>query len=67
MAITLRAARANKDFTLDEAAKRIGVTKNTLWKWENGKAKPGIEYINKMLDTYGLRYEDIIFIPTEYT
>lgn len=67
MAITLKAARANKDLTLAEASQRIGVTKNTLWKWENGKAKPGIEYVDKLLNIYGMRYEDIIFIPSEYT
>ena len=34
MIITLKAARANKDLTLAEAAKLIGIDVKTLWNYE---------------------------------
>ena len=37
--ITLKAARVNAELTLDEAAERIGKSKQTIVNWENGKAE----------------------------
>ena len=40
MAITLKAARVNVGMTQEEAAKRIGVTANTISRWELGISAP---------------------------
>ena len=37
--ITLKAARVNAEMTQDEAAERMGKSKQTIVNWENGKAE----------------------------
>lgn len=63
MAITLKAARVNKNLSQSAAAKLIGVSESMLSKWENGKAFPSTKRIPKILDAYGVKYDDLIFLP----
>ena len=64
MAMTLRAARVNANLTQEQAAKLMGVSANTVSKWEIGKATPNIKRIPIICETYGLNgYDDIIFLP----
>ena len=67
MKITLRAARVNKGLRQNEAAKKIGVTRDTLRNWETGKSFPDAVKIKKIEDVYGVGYNDIIFLPKDYT
>ena len=63
MAITLKAARVNVDLTQEEAAKAIGVTQNTVYRWEKGVSAPHIKYIPKICEVYKLEnYNDVIFL-----
>lgn len=62
--ITLKAARVNRGLTQDEAAKLLGVSVSTLQKYEAGKSFPNVPTINKMEQIYGIKYEHIIFLPT---
>jgi DNA-binding XRE family transcriptional regulator len=65
MAMTLRAARVNVDMTQAQAAEAIGVTQNTIYRWENGISVPNFKYIPKICKAYKLNsYDDIIFLPT---
>ena len=62
MRITLKAARINAGFkTQEDAAKSIGVKKDTIYKWENGINLPNIKYIPIIEKAYGVTYNDIYF------
>lgn len=64
MKLTLRACRVNKSLTQKEASEYIGVNVETLKKWEKGKAFPSKpQYIDKICEVYGVKYDDINFIP----
>lgn len=64
MAMTLRAARVNAGLTQQEAAEKIGVTANTVSRWELGVSSPTFKYMRPICVAYGLNgYEDIIFLP----
>lgn len=63
MAITLRAARVNKDLTQKEAAEKLGISESTLVNYEKGKTFPSQPVIVKMEELYELSYNDIIFLP----
>ena len=64
--MTLKAARVNKDLTQKKAANLIGVNVSTLSKWENGTSCPTNKRIPKILEVYGVSYDDIIFLPSDY-
>lgn len=63
MAITLKAARANKNMMQQTAAHALGVTVDTLRNWENGKTFPTVPQIKKIEELYGVPYSDLIFYP----
>lgn len=65
--MTLKAARVNKSLTQKKAANLIGVNVSTLSKWENGMSCPTNKRIPKILEVYGVSYDDIIFLPSNYT
>ena len=59
--ITLKAARVNANMSRPEAAKKIGVSVDTLFNWENGKTFPNVPQIVKIEQAYGVSYSDISF------
>jgi len=64
--ITMKAARVNAGLTLDQAAKKIGVTKMTLINWEKGRTAPkpaDFEYLCKIYQMP----RDYIFLPGDLT
>ncbi len=64
MKVTLKAARINAGFTTQqEAADKIGVSKDTISNWECGKSFPDVPNIEKIEKLYGVIYADIIFLP----
>lgn len=63
MAMTLKAARVNKDMTQEEAAAAIGVSVSTLAKWEQYKAFPSTKQVADILEAYGADFDEIIFLP----
>lgn len=66
MAITLKAARVNKDLTQPQAAKMLGIAVSTLVNYEKGKSFPNVATIKKMETLYETTYDDIIFLPKIY-
>ena len=60
---TLKALRTNKNLTQAEAAKRLGISEYTLNNYENFKSYPDIPMIEKILNLYSVKYDDIIFLP----
>ena len=63
MAITLKALRVNAGYDQKTAAQFIGVTPETLGKWEQGKTFPNVPQITKIESLYGVNYADINFSP----
>ena len=56
--ITLKAARVNAEMTQDEAAERMGKSKQTIVNWENGKTP--IKYVDLM------KLSEIYSMPIQY-
>lgn len=63
---TLKTARDIKKLTQEEAAKLIGVSTDTLGNYERGKSYPDIPVLRKIEETYGIQYEQLIFLPLDY-
>lgn len=63
MAITLEAARVNAGYKQKEAAEKLGITPETLSRWEKGKSFPNVEQITAIEKLYNTTYADIIFCP----
>ena len=61
MAISLKALRVNAGLDQRKAAEQIGVTPETLGKWENGKTFPNVPQITKLENLYGVKFADIDF------
>lgn len=64
MAITLKAARVNRNMTQSEAAEKLGISKDTLRNWEQGKSFPDVKAIKQIETLYGLSYNEISFLPS---
>ena len=62
MKITIKAARVNAGYTLTEAAKLLGVNKDTLSNWERGATSPRLKSIEKLVKLYKCTPEDL-FMP----
>ena len=54
MKVTLKAARVNKGLTQNEAAKRIGITVDTLANYEKGKTYPDVPVLKRIEAVYGV-------------
>ena len=63
MRITLKAARTNAGLTQQEAAKRLGVTVDTIGNWERAKSFPNALQIRNIEEVYGVPYDGLIFLP----
>ena len=59
MRISIKAARVNKNLTQSELATALGVTKKTIWSWENGKAIPRVDKIEPLCNILGVGYDNI--------
>ena len=62
--ITLAAARVNAGLTQSDAAKKLGVTKQTLVGWEKGRSEPKIRQAQQLSDLYQMPLDNI-FLPTK--
>ena len=59
--ISLKAARVNAGKTLIEAAKSIGIGKDTLMKWEKNPGLVNPIFQKKISESYGLPIDFIFF------
>ena len=62
MRVTLKALRANKGMSQEEAAKVIGVSRYTWQNYERGKTFPDVPTIEKIEKKFNVTYNDIIFL-----
>ncbi len=63
---TLKTARELKGLTQEEACALIGISKDCLSNYERGKAYPDVPKIRKIEETYGIPYDQLIFLPIDY-
>ena len=61
LSISLKACRVNKNLTQVEAAKTLGISKQTLISYEAGRTFPDVPTIKKMEELYDVQYSDINF------
>lgn len=66
MRVTLKMARELKGMTQGEAAKKIGVSTDTLGNYERGKSYPDIPTLRRIEEVYGVPYDRIIFLPLDF-
>lgn len=62
----LKTAQEMKRYTQEEAAKRIGVSVDTLGNYERGKSYLDIPVLRKIEEVYGIPYEQLIFLLFDY-
>ncbi|MDE5621309.1 MAG: helix-turn-helix domain-containing protein [Ruminococcus sp.] len=67
MPITLKAARVNSGLNQTEAAKLIGVSRSTIMSWEKYHSFPNVIHLYAIERTYNVKYDDIIFLPSDYS
>lgn len=63
---TLRTAREKCKLTQEEAAKKIGISPDTLSNYERGRSYPDIPVLRKIEEVYQVTYEQLIFLPLDY-
>lgn len=62
---TLKAARINVGLSVREAAEKLGITEDTLYRYEKGLSSPKIGAALKMAELYGRTIDEIDFsVPT---
>lgn len=62
MKISLKGLRVNANLTQLEVADKLGVTKETISNWENGKTSPDAVMLLKLCGVYKCSL-DSIFLP----
>lgn len=65
MKLQLKEARKRAGFTQADAAKALGVTTVMVSLWESGKHEPSVTKAIAMCHLYGVKAEDVIFLPSE--
>ena len=61
MAISMKAARVDAGFTQKDAAKALNISKNTLARYETGKAIPKVDLAKRIATLYSFSVDEIIF------
>lgn len=59
--ISMKAARVNAGYTLDEASELLGITTNMLWRWEQKPENIPIKYIYTIEEVYKMPIDNILF------
>lgn len=62
----LKLYRKRNGFTQEQIAEKIGVTRQTVAKWERGEAVPDIENIVALADVYGVTIDSLVRSVTSY-
>ena len=60
--LTLRAIRINLGWSLEQASKRLGVSKDTLSNYERGITLPDVFVLKRIENVYQISYDRINFL-----
>ncbi len=68
MKLSLKACRVNVKASVKEEAKAVGVSEDTVYKWEVGKCAPRLRHAQKLIAFYNskgfnIALDDINFLP----
>ena len=63
MGITLKAARVNKNLSQVQAADMLHTSVNVVSNWERGITYPNAIQLKDITELYGVKYDDINFLP----
>jgi transcriptional regulator with XRE-family HTH domain len=58
---TLRLLRRRLDITQSAAAEQLGISAHSLCNYEQGKFFPDVQVIDKILELYHVKYDEIDF------
>lgn len=63
--LTLRALRVNLGLSLEEASTQIGISKDTLSRYERGESYPDVLVLKRIEDIYGIHIltDKVNFLP----
>lgn len=61
--ITLKAARVNAGYTLEEASKKLGIARSTLFNWEKEPWKVRAGSQANISSVYDIDIDYITFLP----
>ena len=56
---TLKELREREKMTQDELGKQFGVSKQTIFQWENGWRTPSLQTIEQYLDFFDVKFEQV--------
>lgn len=62
MPLTLKAIRINKGLSQEEAARELGISRDTLSNWERGETYPNIPQLKNIEKVYEVSYDSINFL-----
>ena len=66
MRLSLKNARELNGMKQSEAAKKLGISTDTLGNYERGKSYPDVPMIRKIEELYGVKYSQLIFLPLDF-
>jgi transcriptional regulator with XRE-family HTH domain len=58
--LKLKEIRESRNLKPKAVVEQLGISRITLWQWENGKRSPSIEYLNKLSKIYECSIDDFI-------
>lgn len=56
----LKKLRESKGFSQEDVAKKIGVTRQAIYKWENDKSYPDIDNLILLSEMYNVTLDELI-------
>lgn len=56
----LKTIRKNAGIKVKTVSEKLGISRITLWQWENGKRTPGIEDLARLAQLYECTVDDLI-------
>lgn len=56
----LKEIRRKKKLTMEQVANALGVTKQTIYNYENGYRTPSVEHLSRIADVYGITIKQLI-------
>lgn len=56
----IRAQRKTLHMSQEELAEAVGVSRQTIYKWENGQAQPDIENVKRLCNALHMTYEELL-------
>lgn len=62
---SLQAARRQCGISQMEAAERLGVSRQTIYRWESGESEPTLENLRSLADLYGMAVDELLNGPAE--